>query len=427
MTNPSEVDDQEDDDLPLHNAAVDGDIEELRAALQHGEDVDEPDDLGATALMLAARFKNLECMELLIQHGADIELTDDFNDTALRYAVQWDFVDGVALLLSLGAERGYEPRYPLKKIERDYSYLHNEEMPEDLKKYFTEERWRKSQLELEKRWRESDQNPTVEPVICQAISGEVLKLLMQAGDDVNLARTNAKRELLGMATKGELQVSSEEYRMHKFPSYGKCNPERMDFPFWMDMIRTGVPTYAPRKKYGDPAFTERGAVWCYDRFGTTLTPLPDGRYVQIAGEHEDHYDPDFFIYNDVVIHDGHGNFQIYGYPKEVFPPTDFHTATLCGDFIYIIGCLGYFKQRRTGFTPVYRLAIDTWQIEFLPTTGEMPSWIHDHSARYEVKRNAICIQGGKVYTTSDDGEINRTPNAHRFELDLDQLRWRQVS
>ena len=44
-----------------------------------------------------------------------------------------------------------------------------------------------------------------------------------------------------------------------------------------------------------------GPVWCFSRFGTSLTELPDGRFVQIGGEHEDFYDPDFCIYNDVTV------------------------------------------------------------------------------------------------------------------------------
>src|SRR5207253_4004449 len=142
----------------------------------------------------------------------------------------------------------------------------------------------------------------------------------------------------------------------------------MDFPFWRDMIRTGCNAFAARQHFHDDhPFTQpvaqSGPIWCYERFGSSLTQLKDGRFVQIGGEHEDYYDPDFFIYNDVVIHDGQGDFQIYGYPREVFPPTDFHTATLCGNSIYVIGCLGYPEQRQQGFTPVYRLTLESWQIE----------------------------------------------------------------
>lgn len=74
-------------------------------------------------------------------------------------------------------------------------------------------------------------------------------------------------------------------------------------------------------------------VWCFHRFGKSITEFPDGRIIEIGGEHEDYYDPDFCIYNDVVVHYGGGRFEIFGYPEEVFPPTDSHSATLVGDVI----------------------------------------------------------------------------------------------
>jgi hypothetical protein len=149
--------------------------------------------------------------------------------------------------------------------------------------------------------------------------------------------------------------------------------------------------------------------------------------VQIGGEHEDFYDPDFFIYNDVVIHDGRGDFQIYGYPRDVFPPTDFHTATLCPDGIYIIGCLGYLEQRQPEFTPVYRLTLESWRIEPVKTSGEMPGWIHKHRARYEHERNVLWISGGELYVIAQDGTEQLVPNLHQFELDLTQLTWRRMT
>ena len=39
----------------------------------------------------------------------------------------------------------------------------------------------------------------------------------------------------------------------------------------------------------------RSAGWTNQRFGQTTTVLPDGRTLAIAGEHEDSYDPDFWI------------------------------------------------------------------------------------------------------------------------------------
>ncbi len=143
-----------------------------------------------------------------------------------------------------------------------------------------------------------------------------------------------------------------------------------------------VEHYSAREHFDDTN-SLGSAVWSYDRFGSSLTRLPDGRFIQIAGEHEDFYDPDFYIYNDVVIHDGQGGFKILGYPQEVFPPTDFHTATLVDGSIYVIGCLGYTGRRKIGTTPVFRLTVDSGKIDSVTTSGDIPSWLHEHRATYD--------------------------------------------
>lgn len=90
---------------------------------------------------------------------------------------------------------------------------------------------------------------------------------------------------------------------------GGCttNPTRIDKPFWKYMIAGGSkPARYARAKLGLRP-SERGAVFCFHRFGRTVTELPDGRIVLIGGEHEDFYDNDFFIYNDVVVIHGHSD------------------------------------------------------------------------------------------------------------------------
>ena len=74
-------------------------------------------------------------------------------------------------------------------------------------------------------------------------------------------------------------------------------------------------------------------MWCANRFGQSLTRLPVGRAIQFGGEHEDSYDQDFCIYSDVFVHHPDVRVDVYGYPDDVFPPTDFHTATMIGDSI----------------------------------------------------------------------------------------------
>src|SRR5205823_10613086 len=108
--------------------------------------------------------------------------------------------------------------------------------------------------------------------------------------------------------------------------------------------------------------------------------LPDGRIVQVAGEHEDSYDLDFSIYNDVFVHETDGMIHIFGYPESVFPATDFHTATLVGEHIFLIGSLGYQGTRQFGKTPVYRLDIETFHIEEVQASGEAPGWVYKQRA-----------------------------------------------
>lgn len=202
----------------------------------------------------------------------------------------------------------------------------------------------------------------------------------------------------------------------------------MDNVFWKDMIRTGVNAYSAREHFGEQdAFDGAGPIWCYDRFGSSLTQLTDGRFVQIGGEHEDFYDPDFHIYNDVVIHDGKGDFQILGYPEDLFPSTDFHSATLVGENIYIIGCLGYPEQRRVGFTPVFQLTVDTWKITAVETGGEMPGWIHRHTAVYDQPKNVIRVTGGEEHFLNNEGQPDLRPNAATYVLDLSSFQWRETT
>jgi hypothetical protein len=191
-------------------------------------------------------------------------------------------------------------------------------------------------------------------------------------------------------------------------------------PFWEGMIRAGITAYRGAHLYGDARHDS--PVWCAQRFGQSITPLPDGRIVQIAGEHEDYYDSDFCIYNDVFAHEPDGTIHIFGYPEAVFPPTDFHTATLMGEYIYIVGSLGYQGTRQYGKTPVYRLYTKTLAMERLEVRGEAPGWVFGHRA-LQVAPHEIRILGGEI-VTDDGGKETNTRNEKSFVLDTKQLFWR---
>jgi len=216
-------------------------------------------------------------------------------------------------------------------------------------------------------------------------------------------------------------LSSADVELDRTRRFGASNPDLMHVPFWNAMVRLGTSGYLAAEHFHLESLDPERPVWCAQRFGQSLTPLPDGRFVQIGGEHEDGYDPDFCIYNDVIVHHLDGQFEVFGYPKRDFPPTDFHSATLVGDCIVVIGSVGYPGERTYGTTPVYKLDIATWRMTRVPTSGEAPGWISRHLATMESERE-IVVSGGKIMHEVE-GVERYDHNADTFVLHLDSGKW----
>src|SRR5262245_25043463 len=110
-----------------------------------------------------------------------------------------------------------------------------------------------------------------------------------------------------------MQISRAVFDEQRRPRFGTANPERMRLAFWEWVIRGGGgpageggvhAAYGPwqaREVFGGARNGEDGPIWTFSRYGRTETALPGGRLVCVGGEHEDFYDPDFCIYNDVVV------------------------------------------------------------------------------------------------------------------------------
>jgi hypothetical protein len=139
--------------------------------------------------------------------------------------------------------------------------------------------------------------------------------------------------------------------------------------------------------------------------------------------HETTYYPGManLLMADVFVINKDGSIRIFVYPYSVFPPTDFHSATLVGDDIYIIGCLGYWPDRKKRPFPVYKLSIHDFHIEHVPTYGDMPASIYDHAARL-VDEKTIEISEGKIQMVNGDNEIIE-PNYKIYRLDVGTMRW----
>ena len=107
--------------------------------------------------------------------------------------------------------------------------------------------------------------------------------------------------------------------------------------------------------------------------------------------------------------------------RTLFPPTDFHTATLMGDVIVVIGALGYQGARGYGETPVFRLDLTTFRMERLETTGDGPGWIYKHRAD-PAGPHRIRVRGGSIVALRGGKEVHDL-NQDEFVLDVSSGRW----
>lgn len=337
-----------------------GDIGKADLLRRHGANTAACGRCGKPPLFYAIENHHCAMLRWLLAAGLDPEQTDEFGTTSLITAVEADDLDCIGTLLAANG-----------KIER----VHNGGT-----------------------------------AISSVRSRQVALRLLAAGADPAQLTNEGRRVLVGLPPEPNENalstVSAEDFGRARTRRFGTANPERITEPFWEAMVRAGVKGYTANERFGGPSSLGGELVWCAQRFGQTVTLLPDGRAVQIAGEHEDFYDPDFCIYNDVFVHESNGSIHIFSYPEKIFPPTDFHTATLVGDSIYIIGSLGY--GRETIFeTPIFRLDVRTFQIERIHATGTSPGWIHRHRATLTPSRQ-IVISGGKVVTVVDGKQVTRT-------------------
>jgi hypothetical protein len=250
-----------------------------------------------------------------------------------------------------------------------------------------------------------------------------------------------------------MKITKEIFEQQRLPRFGTENPERIQNDFWEWMIRgdrtasneaggeessnrtglviedgktrSAMSAYYVRQLFEVNSACGDGPIWTFNRFGATYTQLPDGRIVCVGGEHEDFYDPDFCIYNDVVVLRPDGEIEIYGYPREIFPPTDFHTATLVGNKLVIIGSVGYKGERFFDKTPVYGLDLSSYRISEIQTSGSMPGWISEHTAEVDCNE-VITVRDGRLFE-GDQSNQRYTRNIEEYALDLRTACWERIS
>ena len=360
---------------PLMLTVLQGSTEKIKLMMDYSDDTYMQDRVRQSLPFYAVESNNPDMLKwLLDQYDFDLTAEDEYKTSLLEHAVENNQISALKTLLNKGIDLHVEDEY-------GFTVLHD-----------------------------VDSVPMAE-------------LLLEAGIKSTDLPREIKRSMLGMSpdfSDEYKQVSLDEYKAGRYYVFGRDNPSLIEDKFKAAMVRAGVSSYRA-SNFFDPnrdAFSSK-PIWNVDRYGQSFTRLPDGRIIEIGGEHEDSYDPDFQIYNDVIVHDGKGGIEIYGYPKTIFPPTDFHSATIVGDKIYIIGSLGYYDAREAGVTPVYILDTNDYHIEKMVTSGENPGWIYKHHAEF-INNDKIKISQGEIYK---DAENYNDKNQQIYYLDLSNNTW----
>lgn len=121
----------------IHEAVFMNNVEQVKAHITKGTDLDEKDQYGSTPLSIAATFNKVDVAELLIKGGADLKAASPDGTTALHTAVFLCRTDIVDLLLENNADASVKNGYgatPLMSIQAPFEQMRPiyEQMNKDL-------------------------------------------------------------------------------------------------------------------------------------------------------------------------------------------------------------------------------------------------------------------------------------------------------
>ena len=90
---------------PLFEAAANGDLDGVKAAIEGGASPNDVGAAGTTALHYAAHGNHIAVIEYLVEQGADVNAQDSQGRTPLGLATETDNVSAQEVLDELGAYR----------------------------------------------------------------------------------------------------------------------------------------------------------------------------------------------------------------------------------------------------------------------------------------------------------------------------------
>ena len=90
--------------IDIYSAALEGNLEIVKAAIENGQKANTADQEGRTALMYASYDGRTEIIKYLLGNGAEVNLKDNAGRTALMMASSGPFPAAVTLLLDKFAD-----------------------------------------------------------------------------------------------------------------------------------------------------------------------------------------------------------------------------------------------------------------------------------------------------------------------------------
>jgi hypothetical protein len=88
----------------LHQAIIDGDIDQVKSQISAGEDVNTKNKMNWTPLHTAIRYQRKEIIQFLLEKGADVNASDNLGKTPLHLAVETGQKELVEQLIAKGAQ-----------------------------------------------------------------------------------------------------------------------------------------------------------------------------------------------------------------------------------------------------------------------------------------------------------------------------------
>lgn len=166
-----------------------------------------------------------------------------------------------------------------------------------------------------------------------------------------------------------------------------------------------------------------GPAWCFSRYAQSVSELENGSKIYIGGAYEDYYTAQFHVYNDVVVEGVDGRIQIYGYPTDVFPPTDYHSATVVGRNLYIVGNGWRGPEHASVGVPVYTLNLENFSIRSIPSNGDVPIGLRGHDADLSECGESVLFRGGSI----SHPNWSSVDNIDTWELSLKSGTWSRLT